>query len=299
MAATDVVREDLRGRIAFGPIALTLPATFGLLLFFVAPFATFAVYSFMTSELFDVSQPFTTTSYETVLGSNVNRTLARNSFLTGLYAAAVTIAISLPIAYWLRYSAGRWRLPVLFLITATLFASYLVRIYAWRTILGRRGVLNTGLESLGLTDQPLDFLLYNRFAVTVALVHIFLPYTVLTLFAAFGPIGTSLLEAAQDLGAGAFRRWTRVVLPLVAAPAASSFVFVFVLCASDYVTPEFLGGNGGLMLGVRVKDAFIRIGDWPLGAATAIVMLAAFVVLYALVSLALHLLGVRRIRFVS
>lgn len=291
--------RDGARRIEIGPIALTLPAVIGLLLFFVAPFLTFAVYSFMTSGLFDVSRPFTTAAYDTVLGSEVNRTLARNSFWTGLLAATATIALSLPIAYWLRYSAGRWQVPVLFLITGTLFASYLVRIYAWRTILGRRGLLNTGLESLGLIDDPLEFLLYSRFAVTVALVHIFLPYTVLVLFAAFGPIGAGLLEAAQDLGAGAVRRWTRVVLPLVAAPAASAFVFVFVLSASDYVTPEFLGGSNGIMLGVRVKESFVATGDWPVGAALALIMLAAFVILYALVTLALHLLGLRRIRFTS
>ena len=77
-------------------------------------------------------------------------------------------------------------MPVFFLITATLFASYLVRIYAWRTILGENGLLNSGLERIGVIDQPLGFLLYSRFAVTVALVHIFLPYVVLVLFAGFG-----------------------------------------------------------------------------------------------------------------
>ncbi len=298
MGAVDGGRE-LPRRVSVGPVALTLPAVIGLLLFFIAPFVTFAVYSFMTSGLFDVSQPFTTDAYHTVLGSEVNRTLARNSFWTGFLAAAFTVGLSLPIAYWLRFAAGRWQVPVLFLITGTLFASYLVRIYAWRTILGRRGVLNTGLQSLGVIDNPLEFLLYSRFAVTLALVHIFLPYTVLVLYAAFGPIGSGLLEAAQDLGAGALRRWTRVILPLVAAPAAAAFVFVFVLSASDYVTPEFLGGKNGIMLGVRVKENFVSTGDWPVGSALALSMLASFVLLYALVMLALRLLGVRKVRFVT
>ena len=270
-----------------------------MVLFFAAPFVTFAVYSFMTARLFDVAQPFTTGAYENVLSSNVNATLAQNSLWTGLFAAAATVGISLPIAFWLRYAAGRWRMTVLFLITSTLFASYLVRIFAWRTILGRRGVLNTGLEALGVIDQPLQFLLYSRFAVTIALVHIFLPYTVLVIYAAFGPIGTGLLEAAQDLGAGAMRRWTRVILPLVAGPAATAFVFVFVLAASDYVTPQFLGGTQGVMIGVRVKENFMSTGNWPLGASIALSMLAAFVLLYLLVALALQLLGLRRIRFVS
>jgi spermidine/putrescine transport system permease protein len=282
-----------------GPIALTLPAVIGLVLFFAAPFVTFAVYSFMTTGLFEVSRPFTTEAYSTVLGSEVNRTLAMNSFWTALFAAVATVALSLPIAYWLRYAAGQWRVPVLFLVTATFFASYLVRIYAWKTILGNRGVFNTALQSIGVTDEPVQFLLYNRLAVTIALVHIFLPYTVLVIYAAFGPIHSDLLEAAQDLGANAIRRWTRVVLPLVAAPAAAAFVFVFVLSAADYVTPQFLGGSSGVMLGVRIRDAFLTTGDWPVGAALAVCMLVAFVVLYGLVVLALQLTGVRRIRFSS
>ncbi len=88
------------------------------------------------------------------MSSGVNGTLAMNSFIVGIFAASVTLVVSLPIAYWLRYAAGRWQTLVLFLITSTLFASYLVRIYAWRSILGENGLLNSGLERLGLIDEP-------------------------------------------------------------------------------------------------------------------------------------------------
>jgi spermidine/putrescine transport system permease protein len=269
-------------RLRVGPLALTLPAALGMLVFFVAPLGAFAVYSFLTAGLFRVSG-----------------TLALNSFVVGVLAAAVTVAVSLPIAYWLRYAAGRWQLLVLFLITATLFASYLVRIYAWRSILGENGLLNSGLERLGLIDEPLGFILYNRFSVTVALVHIYLPYVVLVLFAGFGPIAPALLESAQDLGADAITRWRRVVLPLIAAPAATAFLFVFILSAADYVTPQFLGGTNGAMLGVRIQANFTSVGNWPLGAATSFLMLAAFVVCYGLTALGLRLLRLDRIRFAA
>ena len=175
-----------------------------------------------------------------------------------------------------------WRTFVLFLITATLFASYLVRIYAWRSILGQSGLINSGLLRLGVIDHPLGFLLYNQFSVTVALVHIFLPYVVLVLYAGFAPLAPALLESAQDLGANALLRWRRVVLPLVAAPAVSAFLFVFVLSAGDYVTPsadrwDERGSPGGRRT-VRVQ----AVGDFPLGAATSLLMLAAFVALYLL-----------------
>jgi spermidine/putrescine transport system permease protein len=282
-----------------GPLALTAPAAVGLLLFFVAPLVAFGVYSFLTGGLYEVEAPLTLENYREVAETDSNRTLARNSLVVGLLAATFSVLIALPMAYWLRYSAGRWRGLVLFLIVASFLASYLVRIYAWRSMLGRNGAINRGLESLGLIDEPLDFLLYNRFAVTVALVHIFLPYVVLVLYAGLAPLQPSYLETAQDLGAGRIQRWRRVVLPLVAAPAVSAFLFVFVLSAADYVTPQLLGGTSGVMLGVQIQVAFIGTGDFAYGAALAFAMLAGFLVCYALIALGLRLTKLDRVRFVS
>jgi spermidine/putrescine transport system permease protein len=282
-----------------GPLALTAPAAAGLLVFFVAPLIAFGVYSFLTGSLYEVKAPLTVENYKEVFETDANRTLARNSLVVGLLAAGFSVLIALPIAYWLRYAAGRWRSLVLFLIVASFLASYLVRIYAWRSMLGRNGAINRGLESIGLIDEPLDFLLYNRFAVTVALVHIFLPYVVLVLYAGLAPLQASYLETAQDLGAGRLQRWRRVVLPLVAAPAMSAFLFVFVLSSADYVTPLLLGGTNGVMLGVQVQVAFIGTGDFAYGAAIAFAMLAAFLVLYGLIALALRLMKLDRVRFAA
>jgi spermidine/putrescine transport system permease protein len=282
-----------------GPLVLTAPAVAGLLIFFIAPLVAFGVYSFLTGSLYDVEAPLTVDNYKEVVETDANRTLARNSLVVGLLAAVFSVLIALPIAYWLRYAAGRWRGVVLFLIIASFLASYLVRIFAWRTMLGRNGAINRGLESLGVIDNPLDFLLYNRFAVTVALVHIFLPYVVLVLYAGLAPLQPSYLETAEDLGAGRVQRWRRVVLPLVAAPALSAFLFVFVLSAADYVTPQLLGGTSGVMLGVQVQIAFIGTGDFAYGAALAFAMLAGFLVFYALIALGLRLTKLDRVRFAA
>lgn len=286
-------------KIAMGPLVLTLPAVLTMLLLLAVPLLVFALYSFLTGALFSVSGPVTIENYREVLTSALTRVLAKNSAIVGLLSAAVTLAIGLPIAYWLRYAAGRWRTFVLFLITATLFASYLVRIYAWRSILGESGLLNSGLRRIGLIDHPLGFLLYNKFSVTVALVHIFLPYVVLVLYAGFAPLAPSLLESAQDLGANALLRWRRVILPLVAAPAASAFLFVFVLSAGDYVTPQLIGGTNGVLLGVEVQAEFKALGNFPLGAATSLLMLGAFVLCYGITVLALRLTRLDRIRWSS
>jgi spermidine/putrescine transport system permease protein len=286
------------GKALFGPATLTLPAVLAILIFFLAPLAAFFLYSFLYPGLFTVSGPLTLDAYYRALSDSLNATLAVNSIVIGLMGAAASVLAALPIAYWLRYAAGRWQMPVIFIITASMFASYLVRIYAWRTILGANGVINRGFEMLGLIDEPLGFILYNQFSVTIALVHIFLPYVVLVLFAGFRPLSPALLEAAQDLGADAWQRWRRVILPLVAAPAATSFLFVFILSASDYVTPQLIGGTSGQMLGVQIQANFKAIGDWPLGAATSFLMLLAFLLCYGLTALGLRLWRLDRIRWV-
>lgn len=290
--------ERAKGR-RVRPLLATLPAVAWLLAFFAAPLVVFLVYSFLTNELYAVGLPFTLDAYVDALTSSLNRTLARNSLVVGVLTASVTVVVGLPIAYWLRFVARRSRLAVLFLITASMFASYLVRIYAWRTVLGSRGLINSTLERTGLIDEPLGFLLYSRFAVVVALVHIFLPYVVLVLFAGMGPVSEGLLESARDLGANASLLWRRVLVPIMAAPAFSAFVFVFILSSADYVTPQFLGGRDGVTLGVQIQQNFIAVGNWPLAAATSFLMLLAFVAVYAIGAFALRQLRLHDIRLAS
>ncbi len=283
--------------LSLGPWTLTVPALAYVLAFFVVPLAILAVYSVMTAGLFAVSGPFTLENYTEALKSSIVVKLGRNAALTGFYTAVATTVIALPVAYWLRYSTSRLRLLVLFLITSSMFASYLVRIYAWRTMLGTDGLVNNGLEQLGIIHGPLSFLIYNRFAVVVALVHIFLPYVVLVLYAGFSPMRPEILDAAQDLGANAAYRWRRVVLPLIAAPATSGFIFVFILSAGDYVTPQFLGGTNGSMLGVLIQDNFLQQGNWAGGSAMSLLVLAAFVVCWAVCNRVLAVLRLNNVRF--
>lgn len=278
------------------PVLLTLPAVWGLLIFFVAPALTFAAYSVLTAGLFEVSGPLTLDNFRQAVETPLNRTLARNSLLTGLMAAVAITLIALPMAYWLRYLAGRWRTPALFVIVVAMLSSYLVRIYSWRTILGENGIVNRALETVGLIDEPLD-LLFNRFAVTVAATHLYLPLVILVLFTSLRPLEPSYLEAAQDLGANAFVRWRRVILPVLATPLASTAVFIFVLVASDWFMPSFLGGSSGNLLGQRIWLTFRELGDYPLGAALSLITLVSFVVCFMLVRLALRLMKVDKVRW--
>jgi len=279
----------LHRRLHAGPLLATAPATIGFALLFLVPIGAFAVYSFLTAGLFDASGPLTLANYEEVINSDVTPELATNSALVGLFTAVICLLIGFPVAYFLRFSAGRYQILILLLFVVAMFASYLVRIYAWRTVLGPQGVINEALLQLGITDSPVELFLYSRTAIVIALVHILLPYVVLVLFAGFRLMPASLLEAAQDLGAGTVQRWRRVILPAMLEPAASAFLFVFVLAAADYVTPQFLGGPGDAMLGVKIEQDVTATGNWPRGAATAFLMVLGFLLVAAIVSALLRL----------
>jgi spermidine/putrescine transport system permease protein len=286
-------------RLRAGPIALTAPAALGLLVFFAAPVAVFIVYSFLTGAAFSFSAdtPFTIQNYVDVLEAPSTRDLVANSVIVGLLVGVVCLLIGIPFAYWVRYHAGRLQQLVLLLVIAALFASYLVRIYAWRTMLGTDGVINTALESLGAIDEPLGFLVFSRFAVVVAIVHILLPFVILILYAGFRPLEPRYFEASEDLGAGAVQRWRRVILPLIAVPAMSAFMLCFVLASADYVTPQFLGGPESSMVGVQIQNYFKAQGDYPLGAALAVGVLVGYLIIQALLLLGMRLMGVRRVEW--
>ena len=282
-----------------GPLWSGLPAVALIVVFVIIPLGIFAVYSVLTSGLFEVSGPLTLENYGNALSSKLNRALSRNSLEIGLLSASISVGVALPMAFWLRHGARRARSFVMVAIVASFMTGYLVRIYAFRTVLGTSGVINTVLEGIGIIDQPLDVLLFSRFSVTVALVHIFLPYATLTLYAAMAPLTPAYLEAADDLGANAVQRWTRVVIPVMFAPALSTFTLVFVLSSADYVTPQFLGGTNGATIGTQVQVAFTGAGDYGSGAAISMLMLLAFIVCYAIGAGLPRLLHLDRLRFMS
>jgi len=276
-------------------LLVSAPSALGMLAFFFVPVIIVIAYSFMTGENWQVSGPATLGNYDSALTLGVNRTMAWNSIVTGLLTATITVAVGLPVAYWLHFSAGRWATPVLSLIVASMFAGYLVRIYAWRTVLGSNGIVNASLDRLGLVDEPVGFLIFSRTAVVIAELHLTLPFAVIILYAAIRPIRHDLLEAAEDLGAGPSLRWRRVVLPLMAAPMASAWMFIFIIASSDFVTPQFLGGVQGQLIGVQINRYFRDVGDYGKGAALAILLIVFYALVFAVLQLALRVMKLDRI----
>jgi spermidine/putrescine transport system permease protein len=167
------------------------------------------------------------------------------------------------------------------------WSNYLIRTYAWMVMLNPRGIINNGLETLGLPALPL---LYNEFAVIIGLVYNYSPFVVMTIFASLGRVNREVLEASEDLGASTLDTFRRVLLPLTIPGIATGFVFVFVLSIGNFVTPALLGGKRVQMIGTLIYDQFLSARDWPFGS-----VLATFLIVIMMILLFLQALVSRRV----
>jgi spermidine/putrescine transport system permease protein len=162
------------------------------------------------------------------------------------------------------------------------WTSYLLRVMAWKLVLGSNGVINSMLMTVGLLDEPLGLFLYSRTAVGLTLTYVWIPFAALPILAALQRIEPPIMEAAFDLGADPLRRFWRIVLPLSLPGVAASFFMVFIPTVGEYVTPLLVGGSRGSLYGNIIQDFFTKAGNWPLGSALSMVMLAATVAWIAL-----------------
>jgi spermidine/putrescine transport system permease protein len=182
------------------------------------------------------------------------------------------IALSLPLAYFLVRYTSRWRNLLYLAVLLPLWSSYLVRVFAWKTILGSDGVLNTFLMDAHIIHQPIEAFLYSDYAVFITLLHVWLPYMVLPVYAAIDRIPVSLLEASGDLGARGWQTMLHVVWPLAFPGIIAGSIFVFSLTMGDFITPELMG-NGSQFVGNVIADQFGTAFNYPFGAALSVLPL--------------------------
>lgn len=191
-----------------------------------------------------------------------------------LGVTAIDVAIALPLAYFITRHGGRYRQLLTLLVILPLWSSYLVRVFAWKIILGYNGVLNTVLVSLGILTVPSQAFLYNSFAITLTFVHVWLPFMILPVITAFERLPNTLLEASADLNATPWTTFRLVALPLVMPGVLAGSINVFALTMGDFITPNLVGGPGDIMLGNIIASQFGDSYNWPLGAAFALVVMA-------------------------
>jgi spermidine/putrescine transport system permease protein len=250
------------------------PATLFLGLFLLAPLGVFLVYSFWVTRSYQLVSDWTVSNYVDALTSSIYRSLFFKTLEIALIAAAITTAVAYAFAHAIRFHLRRFQEPLLFLVMVALFSGYLVRIYAWRTILGDEGIINSALRRIGLIDQPVSFLLYSRTAAIIVFVNFLAPLAILPIYAALQNVRQEEVEAARDLGAGAVNAFRKVTLPLAWNGVFAAFSLTFIIAAGDYVTPQLVGGTSGSMIGRAVVDSFGITFDWPLGSALSFLTLA-------------------------
>jgi len=262
-------------RLAFAAIPIGWVTVLLLL-----PYLFLFAHSFFRLRSGVLTHEFTLENYGRLFGTGL---YPQTIFFSAGIALRVTLAsllLAYPLAYLLAFKVKRHKNLLYMAVIIPLWVSYLVRAYAWKIILGQEGILNGLLISLGLIQRPLEVLLYSKWAVMIALVHIYTPFTLMPLYASLDAIPAALKEASQDLYASRWRTFWHVVLPLSLPGVVAGCTFAFVLSMGDFIAPILLGGNdSALMVSNLVVSLFGVAYNWPLGAAVSVVMLVMTVTL--------------------
>lgn len=261
----------MRHRIATASAFLLPPAAW-IGVFFVLPMATIVMLSFWRVVDYDIVADFTLANYEKLFRPLYLDVFWR-TIKVSLLVTAISLVVGYPVAYYLARKTRRFRVTLLVLVILPLWTSYLVRTYAWMLILGTKGAVNQALQAVGLTGEPISWLLYSDFAVTLALVHIYMPYLILPLYSVLEKLDPSLFEAAKDLGGGRWRTFLHVTLPLSLPGVATGCLFVFIPSMGSFVTPELLGGTRSILIGSIVAQQFGVAFEYPLGSAMALAIM--------------------------
>src|SRR6266508_4677375 len=256
-----------------------------LVVFFLVPIGFVGAYSIDALHgvsLFGETHRVTLAAWHQFFSSSVYLHLFWKSVKMSLIVSVIVVALAYPLAYFLALSGTKRKYVLLLVLIAPFLTSYLLRVLAWKVILGNNGVINSFLFWTGLRspDHPLSQLLYSRFAVMLVLGYIWLPFVALPIFVSLESLDRRLLEAATDLGASRLQAFRRVTLPLSLPGIMAAFLFVFIPTLGEFITPSLVGGANGYMYGNQIVDLFgTGFPDWQTGSVLAIFLLGVVVVL--------------------
>jgi len=229
--------------------------------------------SFWTRQGFDFDTTFSLANYAKAFDQPIYMALLLRSLKISALATVSTVLLAYPMAYYVAFHVHRNKMMWIVLMTLPFWTSYLLRIFAWKVVLGYEGVINSFLLSIGLIDAPLEFLLYSQTAVIITLAHAWAAFAILPMYVSLEKIDRSLLEAATDLGDGPAMRFLRVTLPLSMPGIISASFLIFIPTTGDYITPALLGGPDGAMIGNLIQLQFGPVNNWPMGATLSIILM--------------------------
>ena len=242
------------------------------LVFIVAPLLSFLAYSFFKMENGQIVRDLSLLNYRRFFTDAIFVPVLWQTCLLCLAVAALATTIGFPVAFLLANLKGRRRYFLLLMVLVPLLMSYIIKIYAIRSILGGNGFLNRFLLWTGLIDQPLTVFVFNLNAVLLTLMVLLIPFAILPIFLSLERIPRGLIEASSDLGASNLQTFARIVLPLSLPGIVTAATFVFVLAIGDFLTPQMVGGQSGFTFGRIVYSQFGTAFNWPFGAALAAIL---------------------------
>lgn len=277
---TDVAARGERKKKLLATAGL-LPLILWQFIFFVVPVLLLLVISFWRTRSYRMVPDFTLDNYTAIFTNGAMWRALALSVQTAAFVTIVCALLAFPIAYFIAKKAGPMKGLLLVAVIAPFWISIVMRVAAWRLLLGENGVINQALVGAGLVDHPLGFLLYSPVATSIGLIYAYLPLYVLPLYASIEAIDDNWIAAAKDLNAGPFRAFWEVTLPLALPGLIVGAVFCFIFGLGEFVTPALLGGGKQFMISQIIQDEFQRRLNWPAGAAIAIVLLAIVFVLLA------------------
>ena len=248
----------------------------------VAPLVSFLAYSFFHMEGGQIVTDVSLVNYKRFFTDTIFIPILFKTCLLCMAVALLAVLIGFPVAFLLSNLKGRRRYFMLLMVLVPLLMSYIIKIYAIRSILGGSGFLNRFLLWTGVIDAPLTFFVFNLNAVLLTLTILLIPFAILPIFLSLERIPRSLLEASSDLGASASQTFLRIVLPLTLPGIVTAATFVFVLAIGDFLTPQMVGGQSGFTFGRIVYSQFGAAFNWPFGAALAIILALVVIVMIAL-----------------
>jgi len=259
-----------RSEASSGLLLISPTAIYAVLLL-AAPLATVVLFSLLTGGRGQITWDFSLQNYIEVWTGPVYRAIMLRSLLVAFGVTLVTVLIAYPIAYFVSFHVEPSKKSIwLFLITIPFWTSYLIRVFLWKVILGYNGVVNSGLLSIGVIDEPLQWINYNVGALIMTLAHAYAPFAILPIFVSLEKIDRSLLEAGQDLGESRLRTFWRVTLPLSMAGVIAATLIVFIPTIGDYVTPDLIGGGKLPMIANMMEVQMLKVNNKPLGSAIAV-----------------------------
>lgn len=274
-------------------LAMVSPTAIYAILLLAAPLATVLIYSVMTDGATHVEPIFTLQNYVQVWTGKIYQAIMLRSLGVSMSVTLVTVLLAYPVAYYVSFHVQPSKKSLwLFLITIPFWTSYLIRVFLWKVILGYNGVINSGLLSLGVIDEPLTAIAYNVNAFVITLAHAYAPFAILPIYVALEKIDRSLLEAGQDLGESRLMTFWRVTLPLSMPGVIAAVLIVFIPTIGDYVTPDLIGGGKIPMIANMIEVKMLKQNDKAMGSAIAVTAM----LIVAIVSLVFLLLNRRFLR---